>query len=185
MSAWSLPTSVTVSGREYIIRSDFRAVLDAIGALQDADLSDQERAAACLMILFPDWESLPDASAALQAAMTFVNCGQPVRIATKRQRPILIDWERDVSMIAPAVDKVLGYSCRRCRYLHWWEFIGAFGNVGDGQFAQVINIRNKKARGKKLDKAEQEFARDNAELVSLPKSRLTEEEEAFFRSLGV
>ena len=30
MNAWKLPTTVTVCGQEFAIRSDFRAVLDAL-----------------------------------------------------------------------------------------------------------------------------------------------------------
>lgn len=82
-------------------------------------------------------------------------------------RPRLVDWEQDAALIAPAVDKVLGYSCRRCEYLHWWEFLGAFHGIGDGLFAQVVNIRNKRARGKMLDKSEQEFARENAAVIKI------------------
>ena len=93
--------------------------------------------------------------------------------------------DTDAAIMAPAVDKVLGYSCRRCAYLHWWEFIGAFGCIGDGQFAQVVSIRNKRLHGKKLDKAEQEFVRNNPDLVTLPKHKLTSAEEEFFKSLGV
>ena len=58
-------------------------------------------------------------------------------------------------------------SCRRCGYLHWWEFLGAFHGIGDGLFAQVVNIRNKRARGKMLDKSEQEFARENAAVIKI------------------
>lgn len=43
MSGWKLPTSVTVCGQEFAIRSDYRAVLDAISALRDPELSPQEQ----------------------------------------------------------------------------------------------------------------------------------------------
>lgn len=159
------------------------AVLDAISALRDPELSPQEQTLACLEILYPDWKRLPDLSAATQAAMVFINCGKPVEAAVPK--PALVDWDTDAAIMAPAVDKVLGYSCRRCAYLHWWEFIGAFGCIGDGQFAQVVSIRNKRLHGKKLDKAEQEFVRNNPDLVTLPKHKLTSAEEEFFKSLGV
>ena len=48
-----------------------------------------------------------------------------------------------------------------------------------------MNIRSKRARGKKLDKAEKEFARENADLIGSTANRLTAEEEAFFRRLGL
>ena len=43
MSAWDLPTTVDIEGQEYPIRSDFRAVLDALAALADPELTQQEQ----------------------------------------------------------------------------------------------------------------------------------------------
>lgn len=184
MSAWQLPTTVTVDGKPFAIRSDFRAVLDAIAALQDGALTPEERSAAFLYILYPRLAGMEDKAAALTAALEFVNLGHPLP-QNQPPKPQLVDWEQDAGLIAPAVDRVLGYSCRRCAYLHWWEFVGAYANIGRGLFAEVVNIRAKRARGKALDKAEQAFARDNAALIALPGSRLTDEEEEFFKRLGV
>lgn len=94
------------------------------------------------------------------------------------------DWEKDVEIIAPAVDAVLGYSCRRCEYLHWWEFVGAYSNIGRGLFAEVVNIRSKRVKGKPLEKYEKEFVREHPDLVNIT-SQLTAEEEEFFKRLGV
>ena len=54
MSAWELPTTVDVCGQTFAIRSDFRAVLDALAALADPELSQQEQYLACLEIMYPD-----------------------------------------------------------------------------------------------------------------------------------
>ena len=184
MTGWELPTALGIAGRSFAIRSDFRAVIDALAALNDKDLPEQARCLAFLQIFYPDWQHLPDANEALRQAMVFVNLGHPVA-DNLPHRPELVHWDTDVQLIAPAVDKVLGYSCRRCEYLHWWDFIGAFQNIGEGLFASVVNIRNKRARGKKLDKAEKEFARENADLIGSTANRLTAEEEAFFQRLGL
>lgn len=180
---WGLPTELVVAGKRFAIRSDFRAVLDALDALQDTALPEQARCLAFLQIFYPDWQHLPDANEALRLAMEFVNLGQPVP-SDQPHCPALVHWDTDVQLIAPAVDKVLGYSCRQCAYLHWWDFVGAFQNIGDGLFAQVVRIRSKRAKGKKLDKAEKEFARENADLIGAT-SRFTPEEEEFFKRLGV
>lgn len=181
--AWELPTTVQVAGRTVAIRSDYRAVLDASAALQDPALPPAWRIAVCLGILYPDYSSLADKEDAFRAAMTFINLGQPIR-ENQPVRPQLIHWDTDAQLIAPAVDKVLGYSCRQVAYLHWWEFVGAFRNIGRGLFAEVVAIRDKRARGKKLNKAEAEFARENADLIGAV-TQTTPEEEAFFRRLGV
>lgn len=183
MSAWRLPVTVQICDREFAIRSDFRAVLDALAALNDTSMTEQERIEASLRIFYPNHKQLPDLAAAFSAAMVFVNLGKETpRNQTKK--PQLVHWDKDEEILAPAIDKVLGYSCRQCKYLHWWEFIGAYYNIGDSLFAQVVNIRNKRAKGKRLEKHEQAFARDNAELIGSA-VQITAEEEAFFRSLGV
>ena len=76
MSAWDLPTTVDIEGQEHPIRSDFRAVLDALAALADPELTQQEQYQACLEIMYPRWQALPDANAALRAAFLFINGGQ-------------------------------------------------------------------------------------------------------------
>lgn len=61
--------------------------------------------------------------------------------------------------------------------LYWWSFLGYFGEIGEGLFSQVIHIRSKKSRGKKLEKWESEFLRENKELVEI-KKKYTKEEQA-------
>ena len=60
--------------------------------------------------------------------------------------------------------------------MHWWSFLGLFNEVGDGLYSQVMSIRAKKAKGKKLDKYEREFYITHRELIDL-KPKLTAEEE--------
>ena len=79
MSAWELPTTVEVAGRSFAIRSDFRAVLDALAALTDPDLTQQEQYVACLQILYPRWKELPDANAASTSSSTSTCATQTLR----------------------------------------------------------------------------------------------------------
>ena len=54
-----------------------------------------------------------------------------------------------------------------------------FGEIGEGLYSQVMNIRSKMAKGKKLDKTDKEFYNDHKELIDL-KRKLTLEEQAEF-----
>lgn len=90
-----------------------------------------------------------------------------------------MDWEQDFQLIVSPVNHVLGFECREAEYLHWWTFLGAYYDIGDCLFAQVVGIRKKKAKGVKLDKSDQAFARENADLVNL-KVKATATEEAVF-----
>lgn len=60
--------------------------------------------------------------------------------------------------------------------VHWWTFLGAYNDLGDCTFAQVVRIRDKKTRGKTLEKDEREWYRRNSDLVNI-KNKLSQEEE--------
>ena len=61
-------------------------------------------------------------------------------------------------------------------YLHWWAFLGLFYEIGEGLFSQVINIRLKKAKNKKLEKYEKEFYREHKDLIDIRRKRTAEEQ---------
>lgn len=183
MNGWRLPVTVEVGGQPFSIRSDFRAVLDALSAMQADDLPPEEQRLACLRILYPRWQELPSLAEAFTEAMKFINLGRDVDTDLPAAAP-LADWGEDVQLIAPAVDEVLGYSCRQCAYLHWWDFLGAYMNIDpEGLFGTVIRIRSKRRKGQKLDKSEEEFCRNNPELVK-HKHKKTEEELRLLALLG-
>jgi len=56
--------------------------------------------------------------------------------------------------------------------------------IGDCLFAQVVAIRDKKARGKPLDKQEREFYRRNRKMVDL-KTTYTEAEQNLLAAWGI
>ena len=180
---YTLPTSQTLGGIEYEIRSDFRAVLDICAALNDPELSDIEKAEVALTIFYPEWNEIPEKylQEALQSCFDFIACGEE---NTGKKQPKLMDWEQDFKHIVPAVNRVLGQEIRAMQYLHWWTFIGAYNEIGDCLFAQIVSIRDKKAHGKKLDKFEQEWYRKNRGLVDF-KQVYTESEKAALAALGI
>ena len=172
---YGLPTSVTISGKETPIRSDFRAILDIMEALNDPDLDDYDKTEAMLEIFYPELDQISDYEEAVAQALWFIDGG---RTALKKKSPRLVDWEHDFERIIAPVNRVLGYEARAAEYLHWWTFLAAYMEMGpDSVFSQVVSIRDKKARGKKLEKHEREWYRRNREMVDLP-SHYTEAERA-------
>ena len=162
MSAWELPKSAEINGHEYAIRSDYRAVLDVLTVLSDAGLTDAERGAIAMEVFYEDYPAPGDYEAACEYLMWFVNGGDA---GTKRPKRKLADWNQDFPLIVAPVNRVLGYEARACEYLHWFTFLSAYYEVGDCMFAQVVAIRKKRAKGKKLEKHEREFYRENRDLV--------------------
>lgn len=174
MSAYDLPTSLTIGEVDFQIRCNWKAVLDALAACADPELDDRGKVECLLKIMFPDWENLPiddKLEEICQKVSEFIDCGQK---DDGKQRPKLIDWEQDAQIIIPEINKVAGKEVRLEPNIHWWTFWGWFMGIGDGVLASVISVRQKKAKHKKLEKWEQEFYNANKDLIDL---RVPETEE--------
>lgn len=95
-----------------------------------------------------------------------------------------MSWEQDFDMIISPVNRIAGCEVRSLPYLHWWSFLSYYMEIGDCLFAQVVAIRDKKARGKPLDKQEREFYRRNRKMVDL-KTTYTEAEQNLLAAWGI
>ena len=89
-----------------------------------------------------------------------------------------MDWEQDAPIVFSAINKISGREVRDPnQYMHWWTFIGYFDEIGEGTFSQVLAIRQKRAKGEKLEKWEREFLKNNRSMVELKQSMSDEEKE--------
>lgn len=167
-----LPTTLCIEDREYKIRTDYRIALTIFEAFNDIELKDNEKAMVMLNLLY---EIVPDnIEEALKKASWFLDGGKQYEEFNKTKK--VMDWEQDESIIFSAVNKVAGYETREKEYMHWWTFLGYFSEIGEGLFSTVINIRQKKNKGKKLEKYEQEFYKNNKQLIDLKEKYSTEEQ---------
>ena len=97
-------------------------------------------------------------------------------------KPSLMNWQQDFQNIAAPVSRILGYSVRNPdNYTHWYDFIGAYQEIGDCYWANVISIRLKRNKGKKLEKWEQEFYREHRKDIEIQEN-LTEDEKEWLSS---
>lgn len=180
---YDLPKELQICGELYEIRSDYRAILDIIIALNDATLTENEKVVVSLSIFYPDFDNMPieHCREALRQCFWFINGGKE---EATDQRPVkLVNWEKDFQYIVSPVNRVLGCEIRAVEYLHWWSFIGAYMEIGECTFAQIIRIRNAKAHGKKLDKQDQEWYARNRDLVDI-KTTYTREEDNLIKLWG-
>lgn len=181
---YSLPTSVEISGKEYPIQSDYRAALDILAALSDNELDNQDKAEAALTIFYPTLEEMPytDYQEALQQCFRFLDYGEDPR--EEKKQPTLMSWSQDFSMIVAPINRIAGCEVRALDYLHFWTFMSYYCEIGDCLFSQVVAIRDKKARGKPLEKQEKEFYRRNRDLIDL-KTTYTEAEKDVLAAWGL
>lgn len=182
---YGLPKSVTINGKEHEIRTDFRVILEIIEAINDQELEKAERLEVAVKLFYVDWESLrdEDIEEAVNECFNFIDTG---RDKAKTKSPRLMDWENDFEYIIAPVNRVLGLEARAVPYdietnsggLHWWTFVAAYMEIGsDCLMSQIVQIRDKQARGKSLDKHEKQWLRRNRHLVEF-KQKFTEAEEA-------
>ena len=191
--SWNLPISVEIDGTEYPIRNkcDYRVVLDVIKALNDEDLDMQYRIQ-CALFIFYGNDELDTQEKVLKAFRTKENTQRAIDEMTKiislgeekeqDDKPQIMDWEHDFSHIVPPINRVLGYSVRdENNYTHFWDFIGAYQEIGECSWANIVSVRSKRMKGKPLDKWEREFYNENRKLIDLPR-KLTDEEQEWLDS---
>ena len=184
MYAWELPASLEAGGKEYAIRTDYRVILDILAAMNDPEIfvpgmteeeKKMEQSMTMLQILYIDFDSMPakDWQEAMKKAVDFIDCGIK---GDDKPKPRSMDWEQDAPIIAPEISKIAGRDIR-IGETHWWEFFGYYLGIGEGVFNTIVSIREKKRKGKKLEKWEQEFYRNNKHLVDLKARRIERSDE--------
>ena len=173
---FDLPTSLTFGGQEWEINTDFRDVLTILIAFEDVELTNEEKGYICLHNLYVDFEKIPRnlMQEAYDAAIEFIDHGHTDEKKPSRKT---MDWEQDAPLIFPAINHVAGFEVRSADYIHWWTFMGFFMEIKDSTYSTVLGLRQKKARGKKLEKYEQEYWRNNRGICELRRKE-TEEEKA-------
>lgn len=186
MNVWELPDSVEAGGKKWKIRTDFRNVLTIFKFFDSPEYEDDEKWEICLSLLYEDYDidRMPPAyvkEALMNDAVSFFNMGMPEDKTTHAR---LMDWEQDAPIMAAPMSAQLGRDIRDPAPLHWWRFLSAYYGIGESLFAEVLSIRQKKAKGKKLEKYEQEFYRANKALIDLkPKEQRSNDEKEELRKL--
>lgn len=171
MNPWALPRTANIGGTVYPINADFRDVLEITGYLTDESRPEFLRWQIALALFYDGEIPLAHQNEAMEYLAGFISYGEQ----DSKPGPKLLDWEQDAQIIVGDVNKVAGQEIRALPYLHWWTFLSYFYGIGEGQLSTVVSIRDKLRRGKKLEKWEQEYYRENKSRVDM-KKRYTPEE---------
>lgn len=168
---YELPTTVPVAGTVYNIRNkaDYRVILDVIATCEDVELTGEEQVIISLIIFYEELDTVDSifeifntpemVEEALQAMMDFIGCYDD-DLGYKTQHKV-VDWVQDEQLIVSAINRVAQTEIRALEYLHWWTFISYYMAVGECTLSTIVGIRDKIARGKKLEDFERTFKRDN------------------------
>lgn len=180
---YGLPKCVNLGGIDYEIRTDYSAILDIIEVLNDPDFSDEDKCQCVIEIFYVDYEKIPIAlyPEAIKQCYSFIDGGR--KEESNQKSPKLMDWEQDFPLIIGAINRVIGQDIRAIDYdpienkggLHWFTFLAAYQEIGECLFSQIVSIRDKLARGKKLEKYERDWLNRNRNIVDL-RQKLSQEE---------
>ena len=153
---YELPKTLEINGVNYDIRSDYRPILDIMVALTDPELDDSEKAYVALRIFYINWKDIPkeDYQEAVEKCFLFINGGKE---DTPKKSPKLMDWEQDFDYYIAPINRIAGQDLRGVDYVHWWTFLSYYYEIGECAFSQIVSIRSKRKKGKKLEKWEQEW----------------------------
>lgn len=187
---YELPTLIELNGESFKIRNDgdFRVILRLFQVFNDESMEKSDKTIASLMIFYEDLNTVEDVfyfpykEEAVDAMFNFINCNQE-----SNERPTtvkLVDWEKDSVLISSAINNVAGKEIRAEKYLHWWTFVGYYMAIGECALAQVINIRQKLAKGKKLEKYELTFKQENPQYFDMDfRTNEQREDDEYFANL--
>lgn len=173
ISPWELPTSARIGGKTYQLHADYRDIMEIFSYLQDPELPEYLRWQVALALFYEEEIPAEDQQQAMAYLAEFINCGKEEESAPG---PKLLDWEQDGLTIVADVNKVAGKEIRALPFVHWWTFMAWFHAIGEGQLSTILSIRSKLLKGKKLEKWEQDFYRENKERIQL-KKRYSQDEQ--------
>lgn len=171
-----LPYSLNVNGKELEINCDFRDVINALCACSDLELRNAQRNYILIHNLYVNDDEIAsvDFEEAMKQLSWFIDCGKDY--SESKNSVKLMDWEQDYNLIVSAVNKSANVlDVRELPFMHWWTFMGYFQERGECIFSSIVEIRDKLAKGKKLENYEKEFLNHNREQVLL-KERLSDDE---------
>lgn len=169
---WTLPRAASIGGVTYPINADYRDILQIISYLIDDSRPHYIRWQIAIGLFYDGEIPEPHQEEAMRYLSDFISYGA----SDNKPGPKLIDWDKDASLIVADVNKVAGEEIRAVPFLHWWTFLSYFYGIGEGQLSTVVAIRSKKAKGKKLEKWEQEYYRENKARVDMRSSSAEEQQ---------
>jgi hypothetical protein len=170
-----LPLSVTISGVECPINTDFRAALRCILAFEDDTLTAYEKQTVMLCNLYPQMP--PDALEAMKQAAWFLNGGR--ESDDSAGGPRVYSFGKDANLIYAAFRATHNINLKEVD-LHWWEFLALFLDLGsETTFCNLVSLRKRIKTGK-ATKEERRAALEMGELFDVPDAddRTIEQREA-------
>lgn len=166
MSLYQAPSdTVTVSGREYPVETDFRVWVE-FQSILTGDSKEREKAE-CLAG-FMERLGLPPSREALEAMLEFYTAESRERtVASRRGRPMAFDFRQDSEYVYAAFMGAYGIDLTTAE-LHWWRFKALFKALPeDCELCRIMRYRTVEL--KDVPKEQRRFYQEQKARYSLGK----------------
>ena len=141
----SLPETVTVDGREFPIRSDFRISIMFELLIGDNELTETQKLTQTLHLYYDEIPA--NHNAAIEQVLNFYACGKQHKKtggSTKKKgiTSTLYSFEHDDGMIFAAFYDQYGIDLNEIEHLHWWKFKAMFDALkSDNEIVKIMSYR--------------------------------------------
>lgn len=160
----------------------FQTGIQISQALQDPDLSDDERLAVALGLLYPSEDgdgspsSLPDLKTAVDGLRWFLSGWYTDNRPKDEDKVPVTDFDIDQWRIYSAFLEKYGIDLNRSD-MHYWAFMGLLSTLGECAYTNVIAIRQQKIDPKMDTRAKQALQEQKQIFAIEREEKLTEEEQ--------
>jgi hypothetical protein len=164
-----LPRAIRIGEKVYPVNSDFRDCLRIILAFEDNDLTWVEKQIVMLTNLYaelPDEEHIEEA---LLKGVKFLNGGEDDTGEQEKGSNLrLYSFSKDARYIFAAFQQTHGIDLQNTEYLHWWQFMTLFMDLGsETMFCNLIGLRKRVKTGK-ASKEEKQVAQEMGNIFDVP-----------------
>lgn len=122
----------------YLIRTDYRIGIQIALCAADAELSEYEKAAVMIHLLFG--AGTPELNTAMRGVNWFMACGNPPEAAEEGGEQPVFSFDYDAGRIYSAFRKLYGIDISRER-MHWFQFCALLGDTSGTAFTDVVEVR--------------------------------------------
>lgn len=170
----------------YELNMDFQVGIQIMCALDDKELSQDERNNTIMYLLFWDYDNqelrdMPQGEEEINQLFSwYLNGWNHDRPSKKKNDVKIIDFNVDQWRIYADFRQIYNINLNNCE-LHWWEFLGMLWNMPHklSSLMQVIEMRTRKP-GKKASQEEIKTINEAKQIYGLdqPTTEFTSEEKA-------
>lgn len=162
-----LPKKIKVNENIYDINYDYKSIINILLALEDEELTNNEKIYIMIKNLYIDEIPENDMEEAIEKAIKFIDLGKESDDSNHKSDARTYSFEKDASYIFSGINQTHHIDLEEKKNLHWWKFMSMFMDMSpDCMFGELIYYRKRKAEGK-LNKEERKQYEKIKDIVDL------------------